>query len=251
MEVIGAGFGRTGTASLKLALEMLGYDPCYHMIEVFKNPQDTEKWMDVVKADNGKEYDFELIFSPADGRRYKAAVDHPACGYYRELLKQYPNAKVIVSVRDSPDVWYESAAETIYTTTMDSNGRFTFRLLGFFIPKFRKFSRMVDAVVWNNPNVFNGQFAEKGKQIYIDWINEVKRTIPKKQLLIFNVKQGWEPLCKFLNKPVPDKPFPRVNDRKEFQDRINKMAYGVAGGLVLVAGALAAGLIIALKFRKQ
>src|SRR3712207_228473 len=105
IEVIGAGFGRTGTMSLKVALEELGFGPCYHMIELFGHPEHVELWE---TASQGKPVDWEKLFSG-----YRATTDWPACSFYGELMQRYPNAKVILTVRD-PDRWYESTYNTIY-----------------------------------------------------------------------------------------------------------------------------------------
>lgn len=106
LEVIGAGFGRTGTMSLKVALEELGFEPCYHMSEVFTHPEHVELWR---AAAQGEPVEWEQIFGG-----YRATVDWPACTFYGELMENYPDAKVILTVRD-PQRWYESAYNTIYT----------------------------------------------------------------------------------------------------------------------------------------
>ena len=105
MKVIGAGFGRTGTMSLKVALEKLGFGPCYHMTEVFAHPEHTHFWL---SAWRGEPADWEGVLGD-----YEATVDWPACTFYEELMERYPGAKVLLSVRD-PDRWYESTRSTIY-----------------------------------------------------------------------------------------------------------------------------------------
>jgi hypothetical protein len=232
LEVIGAGFGRTGTLSLKTALDQLGY-PCYHMFEVIKHG-DMDKWLDVVKCNNGQDYDFEKIFTPSDGRKpYIAAVDYPTSGYYKKLMELYPDAKVILTVRDSPEVWYQSASETIYVAS-DMLDKFLFRLL----PSSKKMKQMGRATIWDNPLVFNGEFETRGKEIYSEWIEEVKRVVPQDKLLIFNVKQGWKPLCEFLGKPIPSGPFPRVNEREEFKKNAHSAIYLSMAFNGLIAAAL-------------
>ena len=111
LQVIGAGWGRTGTNSVKMALEKLLDGPCYHMFECVKRP-DFQKWID---AYAGKPPDFKAIFTHPDGDKfYKATLDYPACGMYRQLMEAYPDAKVLLTVRD-PEKWYDSAIETIWS----------------------------------------------------------------------------------------------------------------------------------------
>lgn len=106
LEVIGAGFGRTGTMSLKLALEQLGFGPCYHMTEIVKNPGHMRLWR---IAHSGQPVDWAELFS-----RYRAAVDWPVCHYYCDLMSEFPDAKVILTLRDSRQ-WYESMTNTLYS----------------------------------------------------------------------------------------------------------------------------------------
>eukprot|EP00899_Mesostigma_viride_P013818 jgi/Mesvir1/22437/Mv17910-RA.1 len=248
LEVIGAGFGRTGTLSLKGALNLLGFGPCYHMMEVIKNG-DIQKWIDVADTIDrkGRDYDFEQIFSAPDGREpFRSTVDFPSTSFYKELLKQYPGAKVILTVRDSAEKWYQSVVETI----AGSHGRYYWPLNMLN----SKFQQMVHATVWDKKIVFDRKFHTKdgaahAQEIYLRWIEEVKRVVPAEQLLVFNVKEGWEPLCKFLQVPVPDVPFPCLNDRAEFKARfMSKPKPGdtkptlVYVGIGLAAVMMAAGL---------
>lgn len=111
LKVIGAGFGRTGTSTLKGALEILGYDPCYHMIEFYMNPEEQlPLWRDVVE---GRKQDWDKIYAG-----YQATVDWPGCKYYKELAAHFPDAKVILNHRD-PDKWYESMCETVHWCAVD------------------------------------------------------------------------------------------------------------------------------------
>ena len=123
LDIIGAGFGRIGTFSLKAALDQLGY-PCYHMVDVIQHHED-QKWLQCDKAIlNSEGFDFDTIFVPADRPAYRAACDHPAITYYKEILKQNPKAKVILTIRDSPEVWHKSAMDTIYTSnTQNKRGK--------------------------------------------------------------------------------------------------------------------------------
>jgi hypothetical protein len=198
MQIIGAGFGRSGTMSLKVALERLGYKPCYHMLEVLKHPSHIDGWL---AAAEGKPVDWDSILGG-----YEAGVDYPLSPFYKELMAAYPNAKVILSVRD-PQRWYESTLETIY------QGAAMPDWLMQFIPPYRNFLKMVRRSVWER--LFDGRFEEReyAIQVFNEWIEDVKRTVPREKLLIFNLADGWDPLCEFLGAPIPKKPFPHINSR--------------------------------------
>jgi hypothetical protein len=211
LKVIGAGFGRTGTLSLQAALEELGFSRCYHMQEVLTHPAHASVWS---AARRGEPVDWDALF---DG--YQAAVDWPPCAFYSELLRRYPDAKVILTIRD-PEKWYESARQTIYYA------RNAFPAwAAWFLPPMRRFTRMLDDVVW--VGTFQGRFADREHALAVfDRHNEeVRRTVPPDRQLVYEVSQGWGPLCAFLGVPVPkDKPFPRLNDTGEFRSRIRKAA---------------------------
>lgn len=229
LRVIGAGFGRTGTASLKEALEALGFGKCYHMIELFQRPADARVWR---AAYHGQPVDWDALFAG-----YQATVDWPGCTFYRELMERYPDAKVVLTVRD-PEQWHASAMNTIYGAPR----AFPLPLLRPLIPWMRDIFRMQDDLFWNG--AFHGRFADK--QYAIEVFNrhnaEVKRVVPPERLLVYEVKAGWAPLCRFLDVPVPvDRPFPHVNDGAEFRERIMRrvrlMRLGL--GAVLAVGGLA------------
>lgn len=196
LKVIGAGFGRTGTLSLKHALEALGVDRCYHMTELFERPVANEQWAAIV---DGKPVDWHTVFEG-----YQATVDWPACAYYRELMQVYPDAKVLLSVRD-PEKWYESVANTIYRVSHVNTD-----------PTRSMHRNMVDTLIWQR--TFDGRFEDKDYAIavFLRHIEEVKQHVPAEKLLVYNVKEGWEPLCAFLGVEAPAKPFPHDNDRANF-----------------------------------
>ena len=204
LKVIGAGFGRTGTASLKGALEDLGFAKCYHMQEVFRNPTHAPIWR---AAAEGKPVDWDALLEG-----YQATVDWPGCTFYRELLARNPDAKVILNVRD-PDAWYKSMTNTVYRASRPSFPR---SLVPLFVPRLRRFIRMVQVLIWQK--TFDNRFDDKAYavKVFNDHIEEVKKVVPADKLLVYEVKQGWEPLCDFLEVPVPDKPFPRLNDSAAF-----------------------------------
>jgi hypothetical protein len=226
LKVIGAGFGRTGTLSLKGALEMLGYVKTHHMAEVLPSKVQVGLWHDIAM---GKKPAWDAIF---DG--YQASVDFPSSGYYRELLAEYPDAKVVLTVRDV-DSWYRSATDTIFAF-----GHAVPAWLKFFVPRVRRALEMVDACVWQR--VFQGRFADEtyAKQVFVDHIEAVKTHVPVDQLLIFEVKEGWQPLCQFLGCQVPDAEFPNLNDTNEFNRRVRILRIVSVLPLVLVGLALAA-----------
>lgn len=197
LKVVGAGFGRTGTMSLKLALEQLGFDKCYHMMEV--TPEHREPW---VRAHRGEAIDWDALLEG-----FQASVDWPSCNLWREQLAQWPDAKVILSLRD-PESWYASIMNTIYpmSTAMARDGDGDAKAFGNFAVE----------VVWNH--VFNGRVDDKDFVIGVfNKHNEtVKAELPPEKLLVFEAKEGWGPLCEFLEVDVPDTDYPRVNTTEEF-----------------------------------
>jgi hypothetical protein len=200
LKVIGAGFGRTGTFSLKVALEQLGFGPCYHMAEVFSHPEHIPLWTAVAE---GQPADWEALFAG-----YQAAVDAPPCLFYEDLMRTYPQAPVILTVRD-PEGWYESASSTIFGAPHQD------RQLP---PHMKGFGEMLGALM---RRFAPGGLSEKEQAIaaFERHNREVQERVPEERLLVMDVREGWAPLCRFLEVPVPDGPFPRLNDRQEFQNR--------------------------------
>lgn len=243
IKVIGAGFGRTGTASLKIALERLGFGPCYHMVEVIKNGY-VGNW-EKVADEQGKNYDWDKVYRPKPGVVYQSAVDFPAAAYYKDMLRQYPHAKVILTVRDSAQQWHESAKETIASDFLHTKTFPNVVATTVLASNFARFDKMADRAVWEPVFGSKENLRKNGPQIYTDWVEEVKRTVPPDQLLVMNVKEGWEPLCRFLGVPVPPEPFPRVNDRQAFQNTIRNLGYAIFAGLVTISAAsVGAGLYL-------
>ena len=192
LSVIGAGFGRTGTLSLKLALEQLGFGPCHHMVEVFKDPAAPGRWE---AAADGQSVDWSDVL-----RGFSSTVDWPSATFYRELAQAFPQAKVILTVRD-PQAWFASTQATIFARPYDDPND--------------PFQRMVGKVVGR---LFDHRLGDRDKVIEVfERHNEtVRRTIPADRLLVYDVAQGWEPLCAFLGVPVPATPMPKVNSTEEF-----------------------------------
>lgn len=229
IEVIGAGFGRTGTMSLKAALEELGFGPCYHMTEVFDHPEHVEVWE---RAARGEPVAWEEVF-----RDYRAAADWPAAAFYKELMEEYPDAKVILTVRD-PDRWYDSARNTIYNTQKLASS-LPFSIGATFVPRIRNLRRaglMAADFVWNG--VFGGKFEDRRHAIAVFecWNEEVVNRVPSDRLLVYEVKEGWAPLCDFLGVEAPrDEPFPHLNEGEEFRKMIRRTRVTASAAGISVA----------------
>lgn len=200
LEIIGAGMGRTGTASLKVALEALGIGRCYHMSEVLKNPGFVQGWVDA--ADGNPDWD--AIFSG-----YAATVDNPGCNYWRELAAHYPTAKVILTTRDA-NKWFESTSETIHSADFARHMENS------------PFGEMIQKTIWNRMDN-----RMQDREYMVDFFNtrsaEIIASIPAEKLLVYQVSDGWEPLCEFLNVPLPDMEFPRINSRNETREMLARL----------------------------
>jgi hypothetical protein len=192
LKVVGSGLGRTGTKSLQTALNMLGFGPCHHMVEVFAKPESMALW---IEAAAGRP-DWDAIF---DG--YNSMVDYPGASYWRQLAEYYPDAKVLHSERD-PDKWFDSTQATIFEP-----GSMAMRSDGPMAPFFKSVVGPFHANI--HDRTYMTDYFRRHNE-------EVKRTIPPERLLVFEAGQGWEPLCRFLGVRVPDAPYPSENSRAEF-----------------------------------
>lgn len=197
MRIIGAGLGRSGTMSIQEALEQLGYRPCYHMKIALWRFWHLNFFL---KAWHGEEVNWKRFF-----RHYQAVVDWPACSFYKELMTEFPDAKILLNIRD-PEKWYDSMYETIWAI----QPAFPF----WFPPIVR---RLHNDIIWNGN--LKGVFRDKQKtiEVYKNYIESVRETVPPERLLVYDVREGWGPLCAFLDVPVPDLPFPNKNERKSFK----------------------------------
>jgi hypothetical protein len=237
MKIIGAGFGRTGTTSLKAALETLGFGRSYRLDEVFKHPEQVAFWE---AARRGEWVDWAGFFAG-----YGVAVDWPAFSFYKELMEAFPEAPVILTVRD-PDRWYESVRSTIYGIHKLSAGpapvRLTFTLAGLFAPAVTGIARLANAILWDG--LFDGRFEDRSYAIetFRRHNEEVRRRVSPERLLIYDVKEGWAPLCDFLGVEVPDEPFPHLNDTREMRRRLLGLV-AASAAVPILAGA---GIIVAL-----
>ncbi|KAL1920415.1 uncharacterized protein VTP21DRAFT_792 [Calcarisporiella thermophila] len=210
LQVIGAGFGRTGTYSLMIALNELGFGPCYHA--PYATPEHFRIFSD---AFDGKDVDWDRVFNG-----FSSTVSWPTVSFYKQLMSKYPDAKLILTVRDSSEDWCESISKTIASLrpkTTSLLDRLVFPLaVGF---ERWNYTKKLDKYI------FKGHLNDKAQlaKIYERHCEEVKRTVPADRLLVFNVKEGWEPLCKFLGvSEIPDHAFPRKNDPEEF-DKIFRL----------------------------
>lgn len=199
LKVVGAGFGRTGTMSLKTALEQLGFNKCYHMFEVSLNKGHVALWRAIERGDA---VDLEALFEG-----YQASVDWPSCNYWKQQLEVFPEAKVILSRRD-PERWYESVMNTIYPSTLAG--------LKSDDPEIKARVEMVFEVIWDG--VFSGRMDDKDHVIGVfeDHNQHVIDQVPADRLLVFEASQGWQPLCDFLEVPIPDAPYPKTNTTEDF-----------------------------------
>jgi len=199
LEVIGAGFGRTGTMSLKLALENLGFGPCYHMEDVFRDPSELRHWEPAL---DGEDVDWTDVFAG-----FRATVDWPGAFFWRELAEAYPGAKVLLNVRQA-DRWYASFSQTVKRLIENRAA----------VPD-ASFRPVLDfACRMISERDFNDSMSDESTMISLFHArtSEVESAIPPDRLLKYDVSDGWEPLCRFLDVPLPDGEFPRVNDQDEF-----------------------------------
>jgi hypothetical protein len=211
VKVIGAGFGRTGTASLKAALEQLGYAPCYHMSTVIQDPFRVRQWLETAEG-HGPGWD--VMFAG-----FQATLDWPAAAYWRELAEHFPAAKVILTVRD-PEQWYDSVSATIFASALAEKRPLPARrrvirwLVAHRAPDFALYPRMARATVMDR--VFDGRVDDRAHAVMVfeRHVAEVRAALPADRLLVLDVREGWPPLCTFLGLPIPGGPFPAVNERQ-------------------------------------
>ncbi len=202
IKVIGAGFGRTGTLSMKYALEILGFDKCYHMMEMTMHPNHARYWLDLAA---GKDIDWEALF---DG--YQAAVDWPSASFWRDQMVAYPDAKVLLTQRNS-DKWYQSVTDTIWQVSSGNKASAD--------PIAQASAQLAFALIWDP--IFDGRVDDKAHAIacYEAHNQAVIETVPDDKLLVYEPGQGWEPLCGFFGLPIPDAPYPHMNSTEEFSER--------------------------------
>jgi hypothetical protein len=205
LKVVGSGLGRTGTKSMQTALNMLGFGPCHHMIEVFQHPESMQLWID---AGEGRP-NWDAIF-----KDYHAMVDYPGAAYWRQLADYYPDAKVLHTVRD-PDKWFESTQATIFSPRSPA-------------------TTVQEGVPAKFFASFMGPIREHlaDRAFMTDYFRRhteaVKAHVAPERLLVYEVGEGWERLCAFLGVPVPAEPYPSENSREDFQARVSAAGGDIA-----------------------
>ena len=206
LEIVGAGFGRTGTQSLKLALEQLGIGPCYHMMEVFGKLDHIRSW---AAATRGETPDWDALFA-----NYRSIVDWPGCAFWRDLAEKNPDSKVLLSYRDS-DAWYDSFNNTIYQAMLRD------------VPPepawVGEHFEMTRELILDQ--AFGGRPDDRAHVIrcYEEHNEAVRSEVPADRLILYEIGSGWKPLCDALDRPIPDEPYPRTNSTQEFRDRMQLM----------------------------
>jgi len=203
MEIIGAGFGRTGTLSLKVALERLGFGPCYHGVEILTSPERVGQWLTPTRDTS---FDWDAIFMG-----FRATVDWPAAAHWRELVAHYPSAKVLLSMRDA-DSWYDSIMKTLYPALNREMPADVAEPL-------RDFHFMLRELILER--TFGGKLADRAhsKQVFEAHNQAVLDAVPASHLLVYQPGDGWDPLCAFLDVSKPNEEFPRLNDTEWYRAR--------------------------------
>jgi hypothetical protein len=207
MKVIGAGFGRTGTMSLKAALERLGFGPCFHMIDLIRDPTPLPYWQ---AAADGEKVDWTEAL---DG--WESTIDWPGCTFWEEMAEIWPDAPVLLSVRD-PEAWYRSCLNSIHAAKeMALRGELEGNTEEAPDPAT---IQMINGLIWNG--TFKGRFTDKefALEVFRRHNEDVKSSVPADRLLVYEIKQGWGPLCDFLGVEVPDEPMPHLNDTDSFRN---------------------------------
>lgn len=196
LQIIGAGFGRTGTESMRRALEMLGFGPCHHNFVLAEDADHKQRWIDAL--DSG-DMDWNQLL-----KGFRSCVDWPTAFFWPELSRQFPKAKVVLTWRP-PENWWRSYAKTILPSVQRSVGTDDIGPAGQLVVS----------------KVFGGRYDDAAHCIaaYKANVEKVKQDIAPDRLLIHQLGDDWEPLCDFLNVPVPSEPYPRSNSTQEFKDR--------------------------------
>lgn len=214
MKIIGAGLPRTATLTQKIALEMLGYAPCYHMVDVLGDLSRVAQWTAAFEGGT----DWTQIFAG-----YQASVDWPGSFFYQELIDVYPQAKVLLSVRPAAD-WARSMTQTIWDVLYGDNLVHDLSSARSRVESgWRDYMELMTAM-WEKSGLLPAAAGEPDQaelaKAFDRYNDEVRQTVPSDRLLVWSPADGWQPLCEFLDVPVPQAPLPRVNDSAMFNARI-------------------------------
>jgi len=221
IKVIGAGFPRTGTNSLQVALDKIGYGKAYHFKELLNNPSKLRYW--TILRDTGTT-DWDSLYSG-----YQASVDFPCYPWYKEHLARYPEAKVILSTR-SFEGWYNSVKETIYVAgpkTQVQKLKLKIKLLfDKELQQVQNCRKFVKNYLWEIQ--FQNKFDDKDfvRKIWDDHHEEVIKSVPEEKLLVYELREGWKPLCDFLGVDIPLEPLPHLNKKEDFNDMMQSLLSG-------------------------
>ena len=221
IKIIGAGTPRTGTTTLKKCLETLGYSKTYHMKELLVKPHNLHYWTTLKETGTT---DWEGLY---DG--YEATVDFPCYPWYKQHMERYPDAKVILTVRDF-DSWYKSVSNTVMVAGPQTVGE-KLKMLGKLLTSSR--IRNVKKCIGFFKTTFfkealQGKFEDKehARAFWEGHIASVKAHVPADKLLVYDVRDGWGPLCEFLNKPVPQEEVPHLNKKENFKEMLPQLMKG-------------------------
>ena len=199
LRVVGAGLPRTGTKSLKEALERLLQGPCYHMAEVFEHLDHVPVWREALK---GRPPDWNEVLAG-----YVAAVDWPASAFWRELSGANADAIVLLSMRKSPQVWWESVDATILQVARREPE-----------PEIADWHRMFHELLWQEWDLRDGfDDAASAMAAYDRQIEAVRAAVPTDRLVEWHPGDGWEPICDALHVPIPSEAFPHANTREDWK----------------------------------
>jgi len=243
LKVIGAGLPRTGTLSLKTALTQLYSGKCYHMMDAMTGDQeDFDVW---IKAVNG-EMKSEHWRSFFQRKNYVTGVDYPVSAFWKDLMKVYPDAKVVLSTRD-PKTWHSSVFNSIWQMRVLMK-KSSVNLLVILLDRRNPNPSTFLSHIWNfipdgcklslHDAITEGQ--EAAEQFFLDWETDVIRSVPPENLLVHSAKEGWGPLCKFLNVPIPDNDYPRVNDTASIQKSVRNIK--IANALIFYISPICAAI---------
>jgi Sulfotransferase domain len=230
VKVIGAGVGRTGTMSLKAALERLGFGPCFHGRHVLDHPERLPQWL---AAAAGEAVDLTVLFAG-----YQSTMDWPGAALWRQLVRTFPHAKVILTIRDAA-TWYDSVARTIYPMFGSRSDPRAQRARDV-VPGLDEMTAFTRRLIWDGP-FFGGRFEDRDHAIAVYEAHNaaVRREVPTDRLLVCTPAVGWPTVCDFLGVAVPDEPYPHLNDPAGFWGRVEaRMAEArAAAGSAAVAEA--------------